>query len=107
MEENDMSAKSLFKKTSKMDDMNETYSTKEDLYQVESRLDGKISEVKEDLHKAEFRLDGKISEVKEDLHKAEFRLENKISEAKYDLIKWMVSLWVAQTALFLTLFLRK
>jgi hypothetical protein len=84
-----MSARSIYNKNTRINNMDEPYSTKKDLHQFESRLEGKIIELKVDVHKAGLRLEGKINEL------------------KYDLIKWMVSLWVAQTALFLTLFLRK
>jgi hypothetical protein len=66
-----MSVKSIYKKRVKMDIMNETFATKEDLHKVELKLEGKISEV------------------------------------KYDLIKWMITLLIGQTALLLSIFLRK
>lgn len=46
-----MSVKSNYKRRVKIDIMNETFATKEDLHKVELKLEGKISEVKYDLIK--------------------------------------------------------
>jgi hypothetical protein len=45
-----------------------------------------------------------IFATKEDLHKVELKLEQKINETKVDLIQWMITLWIAQTVLVLSLF---
>jgi hypothetical protein len=51
-----------------------------------------------------------IFATKDDLHKVEHKfelgisgVEEKINQTKFDLIKWMVTLWIAQTVLFLSL----
>jgi hypothetical protein len=51
MEVNDMSAKTIYKKRIKMDNMYQTFATKDDLHKVELKLEQKISEVKYDLIK--------------------------------------------------------
>jgi hypothetical protein len=55
-----------------------------------------IFSTNQDLHKVELKLERGISGV-----------EEKINQTKIDLIKWMVTLWIAQTVLFLSLFFGK
>jgi len=55
-----------------------------------------IFATKDDLHKVELKLEQRINGV-----------EEKINQTKFDLIKWMITLWIAQTVLFLILFFGK
>jgi hypothetical protein len=82
MEVNDMSAKSVYKKSIKMDNMYGTFATKEDLQKAELKLELKISEIKDEL-------------------------KTEIGKVRYDLIKWMITILIGQTALFLSLIFRK
>jgi hypothetical protein len=63
-------------------------------------------------HKTRLEMENKSQTLatKDDLHKVEIKLELKISELKiemgkmkFDLIKWIITLWIAQTIMMFTL----